>query len=231
MSNMLSIIIPIYNEEKIIKTSLPPILSLNIDKEIIVINDGSNDNTLAFLHDLQKDYTFTLINKEVNSGKGNAIKLGLENIKGDFFIICDADLEYNPLDIVFLLKEIEKIYQNNPNEKIAIYGSRFLNKQNFSLHHFVNWTLTAITNIFFGSNLTDMETCFKLIPNKAILNTEIKGRRFEIEPEITAKLLKSGYKIIEKPISYKPRSYADGKKIRAKDWLLAIKTLIIEKFN
>lgn len=231
MLKLLSIIIPVYNEEKIISTSLPSVFDLNINKEVIVINDGSQDNTLNILKDLQKEYSFTLINKEINSGKGNSIKLGLQNIKGDFFIICDADLEYNPQDIIFLFSEIEKIYKNNPSEKIAIYGSRFLNKKNFSLHHFVNWTVTATTNILFGSNLTDMETCFKLIPKEAILNIKLEGRRFEIEPEITTKLLKNGYTIIEKPISYKPRGYADGKKIKAKDWLLAIKTLLIERFN
>src|SRR5574344_2177633 len=101
---MLSIIVPIYNEERIIRDSLPNIFDLKIDKEVIIVNDGSNDKTLDILKDLQKKYSFNLINKEINSGKGNSVKLALENIQGDFFIICDADLEYNPQDIIRLLE-------------------------------------------------------------------------------------------------------------------------------
>jgi glycosyltransferase involved in cell wall biosynthesis len=229
MAELLSIIIPIYNEERIISTSLPKIFDLEINKEIIIINDGSKDKTESILKDLQKKYSFNLINKETNSGKGNSVKLGLENIQGDYFIVCDADTEYDPQDIVFLFDEIKKIYQTDSDKKIAIYGSRFLNKKNFSLHHFVNWTLTATTNSLFGGHLTDMETCFKLIPKEALKNIKLKGGRFEIEPEITAKLIKNDYKIIEKPISYKPRGYSEGKKIKARDWLLAIGTLFSEK--
>lgn len=231
MAELLSIIIPVYNEERIIRTSLPKIFDLEINKEIIVVNDGSSDKTESILKNLQKQYAFNLINKENNSGKGNSVKLGLENIQGDYFIVCDADLEYDPQDIIFLFGEIEKIYQDNPNKKIAIYGSRFLDKKDFSLHHFINWTLTATTNSLFGGHLTDMETCFKLIPKKALLNIKIDGKRFEIEPEITAKLIKSGYEIIEKPIKYKPRGYSEGKKIKARDWLLAIRTLLAEKLS
>lgn len=228
---MLSIIIPVYNEEKIIRNSLPRIFNLNLDKEVIVVNDGSSDQTPNILRDLQKEYSFNLINKEVNSGKGNSIKLALENIQGDFFIVCDADLEYNPRDIITLFEKIKKIYQENPQEKIAIYGSRFLHKKNFSPHRLVNSFLSFITNILFGSQLTDMETCFKLIPKKALENITIAGNRFEIEPEITAKLIKNDYKIIEEPISYNPRWYQDGKKIKARDGLLAIKTLFTERFS
>lgn len=228
---MLSIIVPVFNEERIIRNSLPRVFNLDIDKEVIVINDGSSDQTLNILKDLQKEYSFTLINKEVNSGKGNSIKLALENIQGEFFIVCDADLEYDSQDIIPLFEEIKQRYQDNPQEKIAVYGSRFLNKKNFSPHRLVNSLLTAITNILFGCHLTDMETCFKLVPQKALKNISIAGNRFEIEPEITAKLIKDGYKIIELPINYSPRWYQDGKKIKARDGLLAIKTLFSERFN
>ncbi len=228
---MLSIIVPIYNEERIIRDSLPNIFDLKIDKEVIIVNDGSNDKTLDILKDLQKKYSFNLINKEINSGKGNSVKLALENIQGDFFIICDADLEYNPQDIIRLLEKMEKNNRENPDRKIVVYGSRFLNSKNISPHRLVNSFLTFIANILFSSRLTDMETCFKLIPRTAMKNIEIKGNRFEIEPEITAKLIKNGYQIIEEPISYKPRWYKDGKKIKARDGLLAIKTLFSERFN
>ena len=231
MSKLLSIVIPVYNEERIVNTSLPPIFSLAINKEVVVINDGSSDNTLNILKNLKKEYSFNLINQEVNSGKGAAVKLGLKDIQGDYFIICDADLEYNPQDIIFLFEEIKKIYLDKPNEKIAIYGSRFLNKPVWSFHYLINKFLTLLTNCLFNGQLTDMETCFKLIPKEALENINLSGRRFEIEPEITAKLLKNGYKIIERPISYNGRNYLEGKKIKARDGLLAIQTLFTERFT
>ncbi len=231
MSKLLSIIIPVYNEEKIIRLSLPAIFSLSINKEVIVINDGSSDNTLNVLQDLAKQYSFKLIDQKINCGKGASVKLGLENISGDFFIVCDADLEYNPQDIICLLSELEKINLNQPNEKIALYGSRFLNKHPQNFHFLVNHFLTSLTNFLFRSKLTDMETCFKLIPKEALKNITLSGRRFEIEPEITTQLLKNNYQILERPISYQARGYKDGKKIKAKDGLLAVYTLFVERFN
>jgi len=231
MSKLLSIIIPVYNEEKIITASLPAIFDLEINKEVIVINDGSSDNTLNILYELEKKYSFILIDKKINTGKGESVKLGLSKMTGNYFIICDADLEYDPQDIIYLLSEIEKINGKKPEEKIAIYGSRFLNHKNWSFHYIINQFLTILTNILFGSRLTDMETCFKLIPKEALDNINLSGRRFEIEPEITAKLLKNDYDIIERPVSYQRRNYTQGKKIKARDGLLAIKTLIVERFS
>jgi len=231
MPSLLSIIIPVYNEEKIIATSLPAIFSLEIDKEIIIINDGSSDDTLKILKELNEDYSFKLINQEINQGKGAAVKLGLENFSGDYFIICDADLEYDPQDIIFLWNELKKINLNRPDAKIALYGSRFLNKPKISFHYLINKFLTILTNLLFSSKLTDMETCFKLIPRSFLETAIISGRRFEIEPEITAKLLKNNYQIIERPVSYCRRTYLEGKKIKARDGLLAIKTLLFERFN
>ncbi|MEI6835343.1 MAG: glycosyltransferase family 2 protein [Candidatus Falkowbacteria bacterium] len=231
MPKLLSIIIPVYNEEKIIATSLPAIFSLALSKEIIIINDGSSDNTLSILKDLNKTYPFKLIDQAVNRGKGEAVKLGLEVFTGDYFIICDADLEYAPEDIIFLWQEIEKIDLAQPDKKIAVYGSRFLNKPKISFHYLINKFLTRLTNILFSSQLTDMETCFKLIPRSFLETSKISGRRFEIEPEITAKLLKNNYQIIERPVSYCRRTYLEGKKIKARDGLLAIKTLLAEYFN
>lgn len=237
--NLLSIIIPIYNEDKIVAESLPLIFNLDLPKEIIIVNDGSTDQTLSVLNDLSKKYNYTLINQVTNQGKGAAIKLGLENINGDYFIICDADLEYNPSDIIKLW-ETAKNYAKELNEKpgkeqeinnVAFYGSRFLNKAPRSFHSLVNWSLTFLTNILFGGNLSDMETCFKLIPATALKNIKLKGKRFEIEPEITAQLLKNNFKIKEIAISYNKRGYKEGKKIKARDGLMAIKTLIKERFN
>lgn len=225
---LLSIIVPIYNEEKIVADSLPIIFNLDLNKEVIVVNDGSTDNTRIILQTLKKQYHFKLIEQLKNQGKGAAVKRGLEEIKGDYFIICDADLEYQVLDIVYLLTQI----LSNKDTRTVIYGSRFLTQPIISFHYLINKFLTTLTNLLFGSRLTDMETCFKLIPAAALKTIKLKGRRFEIEPEITAQLLKAGYNIKEFPIHYARRSYKDGKKIKARDGLLAIKTLIIEKlFN
>lgn len=227
MSKLLSIIVPIYNEENLIPLSLPAIMKVAVNKEVIVIDDGSSDNSFLILQELQKKYNFTLLKQEKNRGKGEAVKRGLEEIKGDYFIICDADLEYNP-------QEINKLYQlarAHEHGNIAIYGSRFMKKKKIGLHYLANAFLTKTTNLLFKSHLTDMETCYKLIPSKALEKIKLNGKRFEIEPEITAKLLKNNYKIIETPISYQRRGYKDGKKISPYDGLLAIKCLLQEKFN
>jgi len=226
MNKLLSIIVPVYNEEKVALSSLPAIFALNINKEVIVINDGSTDQTQAVLENFTKQYQFKLIEQLTNQGKGAAVKRGLEEMTGDYFIICDADLEYDPQDIISLFKEIEK----DASENLVIYGSRFLKNKTLTFHYLVNRFLTGLTNWLFGSRLTDMETCFKLIPASALKKLRLSGQRFEIEPEITAQLLKNNYQLKELPINYRRRGYKDGKKIKARDGLLAIKTLIKEKF-
>ncbi|HZJ41207.1 MAG TPA: glycosyltransferase family 2 protein [Candidatus Saccharimonadales bacterium] len=226
MNQKLSIIVPVYNEEKLISTSLPEIFKLSINKEVIVIDDGSSDKTLEILKELKKDYEFQLVIQEKNQGKGAAVKRGLEEISGNYFIICDADLEYRSQDIIFLYSKIDSL-----TDKTVIYGSRFKNNFNFSFHYFVNQFLTLLTNILFNSHLTDMETCFKLIPASALEQIKLSGKRFEIEPEITARLLKANYKIIEFPINYTRRSYLEGKKITANDGWLAVKTLFLERLK
>jgi glycosyltransferase involved in cell wall biosynthesis len=223
----LSIIIPVYNEEKLVAASLPTIFALPINKEIIVVNDGSTDNTLTILKEINKKYPFKLIDLAINRGKGAAIKRGLKEINSDYFIVCDADLEYDPLDINKLLKFAQK--ENNNN--LAVYGSRFLNNKNNSFHYFINSFLTVVTNVLFNGRLSDMETCFKLIPSTALKKIKLSSKRFEIEPEITAQLLKNNYQIKELPVSYVRRSYQEGKKITAKDGVAAIITLLREKFQ
>jgi len=223
---ILSIIIPIYNEEKITADYLPSIFTLPIKKEIIIVNDGSTDDSLSIIKNLKESYNFKLIDQAANEGKGAAVKHGLKEATGDYFIVCDADAEYDPADIISLFKQIII----TPGKKTAIFGSRFLKNRPFSFHYLVNYFLTGLTNILFKSHLTDMETCFKLIPTEALTQIKLSGRRFEIEPEITAQLLKNGYKICELPINYKRRSYQEGKKIKARDGLLAILTLFREKF-
>ncbi|HZJ41522.1 MAG TPA: glycosyltransferase family 2 protein [Patescibacteria group bacterium] len=229
MEKKLSIVIPVYNEEKMVLKSLPPILKLPINKEVIIIDDGSKDTTVQLLQELQSKYQFKLLIQEINKGKGAAVRKGLKNISGDFFIICDADLEYNPNDIVSLFKEIQNYDQ--AKEKTALYGSRFLLNKKLSFHYLVNTFLTRLTNLLFSTHLSDMETCFKLIPTKALNEVELKSDHFEIEPEITAQLIKNGYQIKEIQISYNRRGYSEGKKIKAKDGLMAIQKIISQRFN
>ena len=224
MNKLLSIIVPVYNEERLVNKSLPLIFSLNINKEVIVVDDGSNDKTPESLNNLKNQYDFILIRQDPNQGKGAAVRRGLEEMRCDYFIICDADLEYDSQDVIKLFNEVIK----EENDKIVIYGSRFKNVKKISFHYLVNSFLTGMTNLLFGSRLTDVETCFKLVPKSALKKIHLSGKGFEIDPEITARLLKSGYMIKEIPISYNRRTYKEGKKITAKDGVLAVKTLLKE---
>lgn len=228
MENKISIIIPVYNEENLVKQALLPVLALALNKEVIVVNDGSTDNTLAILQELEKNYDFVLVNQPKNQGKGAAILKGLSILSGSSFIIYDADLEYKASDIERLYQELAK---HKSEDKVAIYGSRFLHNKKISFHYLVNTFLTRLTNLLFLSKLTDMETCFKLVPTKALSEITLSGGRFEFEPELTAQLLKAGYKITEIPIDYERRSYEEGKKITAKDGFIAVKTILKEYFN
>lgn len=229
MGPVLSIIIPVYNEEKIVAQSLPPIFNLKITKQVIIVNDGSTDETLKIIKDLESQYSFTLINQTLNKGKGAAIRRGLEEIRGDYFIIYDADSEYNAGDVTMMFDYINK--ENNISKKLVLYGSRFLEKSELSFHYIVNTFLTRLTNFLFSSKLTDMETCLKMIPSSALNEIKLSGKGFEIEPIITAQLLKNNYIIKEVPISYNRRSYKNGKKIKAKDGFIAVLTLFKERFN
>ena len=226
MDPMLSIIIPVYNEERIIASSLPPVFELPIRKEVIVVNDGSSDRTPAILAGLESKYDFRLIDQPSNRGKGAAIRRGAEEIHGDYFIICDADAEYRAEDIVMMFSEMKKL-----PAKTALYGSRYLGKPGFGFLRSVNKFLTLLTKVLFRSKLTDMETCFKMVPSAALKEIELSGDRFEIEPIITARLLKRGYAIKEVPIGYSRRGYKDGKKISPRDGLTAVMTLFKERFN
>lgn len=222
----ISIIVPVYNEAKLINNSLPKIFALNIDKEVIVINDGSSDGSLEELQKLQNNYSFKLISLAKNQGKGAAVRHGLLECQGTYFIICDADLEYDPQDIVKLLTQIKSLASNT-----ALYGSRFLNNKKISWHFLINQFLSKFTNLLFGSNLSDMETCLKLIPRTALEKIKLTARGFEFEPELTAQLLKNNHQIEEMAISYHRRNYASGKKIKARDGFIALKTLIKQRFN
>jgi len=224
----LSIIIPIYNEKNTISLILDKIYNLKLKEEyeIILIDDGSTDGTRDILKALENKKNHHVIYKELNTGKGESLKIGFKKSLGDYVIVQDADLEYNPSDYNSLLYEIKK------NNKIVVYGSRFMGdyKDMSSLHFYGNKILTLVTNLLYGVTLTDMETCYKLFPGKLIRSLKLNAKRFEFEPEVTAKILKSGYSIKEVPISYAGRTHSEGKKITWKDGFTAIFSLIKYRF-
>ena len=220
----LSVLVPVYNEAKSILTVIGRIEKVSLDKEIILVDDYSDDGTRELLRDYcdKNNSIIKVFYHDKNIGKGAAVKTALNYAEGDYAIIQDGDLEYDPQDYIRLLDEAER------TEADVVYGSRFLTTwRSTSFPHFlVNKFLTVITNILYGSNLTDMETCYKMIKTDLFKRLNLESERFEIEPEITAKLLKRGYKITEVPISYKGRSYHEGKKITWKDGIATLWALV-----
>jgi len=224
----LSIVIPVYNEAKTLRKIVSLVKKVEgIDKEIILVDDGSTDGSIEILKDLQKkDKDLKIYFKSKNMGKGHTLKEGFKHSTGDYVIVQDADLEYDPQDYHKLLRALKE------DAVDVVYGSRFSgNYEDMSnLHYFGNKLLTLITNIFFRVMLTDMETCYKLIPGDFARKVDIKSHRFDFEPEITAKILKSGLRIREVPISYKGRTHIEGKKITWRDGLRAVYSLIKYRF-
>jgi len=217
----LSVIIPVYNEADNIKRILSAVENVKINKEIIVVDDFSTDGTREFL---RKKQGIKLVFHKKNMGKGTAIRSALKIVSGDFVIIQDADLEYSPNQYTRLFKPIKE------NSTKVVYGSRILGKGVFlKSSYYANRFLTLLTNVLFGSHLTDMETCYKMIETKLLKNLNLTSSRFEIEPEITCKILKRKEKIVELPITYKGRK--TGKKIGVKDGIQAIWNLVKWKFR
>lgn len=223
----LSIVIPVYNEEKTITELVDLVEKVDgIDKEIIIVDDGSKDGSHDILLKMaqEKPHLKIILNQK-NAGKGATVREGCKHTTGDYVIVQDADLEYDPQDYKKLLTEIEKGAQ-------VVYGSRFAGdyEDMTNLHYVGNRLLTVLTNILYGTHLTDMETCYKLLPGNFVRSLTLKSNRFDFEPEITSKILKSGMKIVEVPISYKGRSWQEGKKITWRDGVHAVKTLIKFRF-
>ncbi len=229
----LSIVIPVFNEEKTIKEIIKEVKALKIkgvETEIIVVDDGSTDKTL----DLIPKEGVKLFKQPRNMGKGAAVKRGIDEARGEYVIIQDADLEYNPAQIADLIQPILD------GKAKVVYGTRLRRLPNmkneertprFLLHYLGNRSLSLLTSALYGSWLTDMETCYKLFPASLGKKFDLKAKRFDFEPEITAKILKSGYKILEVPISTKPRDYAEGKKLRTfHDGTIALWTLFKYRF-
>jgi len=222
-----SIIIPVYNEVNTIREVLNRVLEQRIEKEIIVVDDFSNDGTRELLTtEGGKNGIITIFHPQ-NMGKGCAIRSGLEHVKGDIILIQDADLEYNPNDYTKLLKPIL-------NEATSVvYGSRRLQKnpKSYSRYYIGGVFLTWFTNVLFGSKLTDEPTCYKVFKTNVLKQINLKANRFDFCPEVTAKILKRGYKIHEIPISYNPRHFDEGKKISWKDGIVAVFTLLKYRFT
>ncbi|KKQ18720.1 MAG: Glycosyl transferase family 2 [Berkelbacteria bacterium GW2011_GWA1_36_9] len=229
MKMKLSIIIPVFNEEKNIKTVISQVknVPVEMEKEIIIVDDGSKDKTRIILQSYNKDLSIKIILQPKNLGKGSAIRRGLEEATGDFVLIQDADREY-------LVSDYSKILKPFLAQKAqVVYGSRFLG--NISgmrwQNRLANKILTATTNLLYGTRITDEATAYKAFRRDFIQKIPLKCQRFEFCPEVTAKIAKKGFKIYEVPITYHGRSSKDGKKIKLKDAFEAFWTLVKYRFK
>lgn len=231
----LSIIIPAYNEINTIEEIIKRVKRININKEIIIVDDGSKDGTREFLKNLN-DFEIRVFFNKKNYGKSHSVRVGIKEAKGEIIIIQDADLEYDPEDYYKLIEPIKK------GKVKVVYGTRFPEKKGHpSLTHpyfpfsnpyyFANKILTILSNILYNAEITDEPTCYKVFDANVLKSINLKSERFEFCPEVTAKVKKKGFKIYEIPISYNPRTIKQGKKINWKDGIEAIWTLIKYRFN
>jgi glycosyltransferase involved in cell wall biosynthesis len=225
----LTVVIPCYNEVSSIEPVLERVLAVNIADEIIIVDDGSSDGTRDILAKIEAQNlaNVRIIYHPHNQGKGAAVITGFKAAKGDILMIQDADFEYDPREYPILLKPI--------HEGIAtvVYGSRFLGGPRKAMNFWnmvANKGLTLATNVLYNAILSDMETCYKVFRREVVQNMTIHARRFEFEPEVTAKVLKQGIRIYEVPISYNGREYHEGKKIKWTDAPIALWTLIKYRF-
>lgn len=223
----LTVIIPVYNEVKTIQEILRRVQATGLVDEILIVDDGSHDGTRDLLKNLEDSSPVKVIYHDRNRGKGAAVRTGISQAAGDLILIQDADLEYDPRDYPALLRPIE--------EGIAdvVFGSRFLGAARRPIlfwNMVANKILTLTTNILYNNILTDMETGYKLFRREVVMDIPLHARGFEFEPEFTAKILKKKARIFEVPITFNPREYSEGKKIKAHDAVIAMWTLIKYRF-
>ncbi|MEW6285917.1 MAG: glycosyltransferase family 2 protein [Chloroflexota bacterium] len=224
----LSVIIPVYNEVNNIEEIVKRVQATKRASEIIIVDDGSQDGTREILKKLDGKRKVRVILHEKNQGKGAAVVTGMKAARGDVLLIQDADLEYNPRDYPVLLQPIEEGLAD------VVYGSRFLGAPHrvaMFWHQVANQLLTFMTNVLYDSILTDMETGYKVFRREVVEGMNIRSKRFNFEPEFTAKILKRKYRIFEVPISFNPRDYSEGKKIKLKDAFEAVWALIRYRFS
>lgn len=223
----ISVVIPCYNEINTIEAIINKVMAVNLDgleKEIVIVDDGSKDGTREYLDTLRSNHTFQIIFHETNTGKGGALRTGFARATGDIIIVQDADLEYDPNEYPRLLNPIL-----NGNADI-VYGSRFAGGDSHRVlyfwHSLGNKVLTLMSNMFTNLNLTDMEVCYKVFKRSVLEKIELKEDRFGFEPEFTAKAARQGFVFYEVGISYYGRTYAEGKKINWKDGVRAIYVIL-----
>jgi dolichol-phosphate mannosyltransferase len=225
-----SVIVPVYNEEKTVAQVLEMLSHTPLDLDVIVVDDASTDRTWEILQELRQRSPFNAyhyVRHDCNQGKGVGLRTGFGLVNGDLVTVQDADMEYDPADLPVLVHKWEEMTKAGYHQ-IAIYGVRDLSHQKFTTR-WGNYFLTAMTNLLYGCHIHDMETCYKLLPGAIARALPMNGRRFEIEPEITACILRAGYQICEVPISYHPRK---EKKLQPwKDGWPALAMLFRRRFN
>ncbi len=221
---LLSVIVPVYNERETICGVIGRIMALPIPLEVIAVDDGSSDGTTALLEQLEAQLPgLQVVYKSQNQGKGSALRLGFSHARGDVVIIQDADLEYDPRDIPQLIEPVVK------READVVYGSRFLQRKwsgSSRLHRWGNRALTFASNLTTGLKLSDMETCYKVFRREVLEQFELRQNGFGFEVEVTAKIARRGFRVLERPVSYAARGWEDGKKIGPRDALNALSCIL-----
>jgi glycosyltransferase involved in cell wall biosynthesis len=229
LTPLISIVVPVYNEARTVAAVIERLIAIDLParREILVVNDGSTDGTREVLDLVAQRPELRIIHAEKNGGKGSAIRIGFAQATGTIVAIQDADLELDPAQLADLVRPILD------GRTRVVYGSRFLAGRPDApwLSIFANQVLTGVTNLLFAGRLTDMETCYKVMASDVAKSLNLESNRFDIEPEITAKLLRSGHAILELPIRFEPRSRAQGKKIGWKDGVRAIQVLLKYRFT
>jgi glycosyltransferase involved in cell wall biosynthesis len=223
----LTVLIPVYNEQSTVTELVRRVKETGLASEIILVDDGSTDNSREILHSLESPPAVRVFSHDKNYGKGAAVRTGVQNAEGDIILIQDADLEYNPREYPALLEPIESGLAD------AVYGSRFLGARRrvtMFWHMVANQLLTLATNILYNSILSDMETGYKVFRGDLIRKIPLRANRFDFEPEITAKILKRKARVFEVPISFNPREYEEGKKIGLGDAFQAVWALLKYRF-